>query len=176
MDIRSLLELMRERKSTRNFEADRHIPHVKEQLILEAARLAPSAGNNQTWHFFIVKDLQKKQKIAEAAFGQHFIVQAPLVVIAAINKKRATNGYGKRGIELYAIQDTAAAIEHMLLAARAQGIGSCWIGAFSEDALYEAVGIEREHYRPVAIIPFGYSLDDPPNRGRHPLKQIVTEL
>jgi nitroreductase len=176
MDIKSLLELMRERKSTRNFDSDRHIPHIKEQLILEAARLAPSAGNCQTWHFFIVKDLHKKQQIAKAAFGQDFIVQAPLVIVVAINKKRATNGYGKRGIELYAIQDTAAAIEHMLLAARAQDISSCWIGAFSEEALYDAAGIDSENYRPIAIIPFGYSSDNPPDRGRQSLKQIVTEL
>jgi nitroreductase len=176
MDIRSLLELMRERKSTRNFEPDRHIPHIKEQFILEAARLAPSAGNCQTWHFFIVKDTQKKQKIAQVAFGQNFIVQAPLVIIVTINKKRATNGYGKRGLELYAIQDTAAAIEHMLLAARAQDIRSCWVGAFSEEALYDAVGIDKKNYRPVAIIPFGYSSDNPPDRGRQSLKQIVTEL
>lgn len=176
MDIQLLLSLMRERKSIRSFLQNKPIPEQAIQQILEAGRLAPSAGNIQTWHFFLIRDNIKKRAIAEAAFGQSFIAQAPLVIVAGIDKKLASLGYGSRGLHLYSIQDTAAAIEHMLLAARALGIGSCWIGAFSEDALENALKIDNRQYRTVAIIPLGYSDEPQKKRGRRSVKSIVTEL
>lgn len=176
MDIQSLLSLMRQRKSIRSFDRQKEIAPSDVKLILEAGRLAPSAGNMQTWHFFLIKDRDKKRMIAEAAFGQSFIAQAPLVIVVAIDKIQAARGYGSRGLHLYGIQDTAAAIEHMLLAARALGIGSCWIGAFSEEELEYVLHIDRKQYRTVAIIPLGHSKEHPRDRGRNSLSDIITEL
>jgi nitroreductase len=175
MDIQSLLSLMRERKSIRSFDPRREIAPSDVNLILEAARLAPSAGNLQTWYFFLIRDCEKKRMIVDAAYGQSFIAQAPLVVVVAIDKNRAKE-YGDRGLHLYGIQDTAAAIEHILLAARALGIGSCWIGAYSEEKLEQVLHINRKQYRTVAIIPLGYSEEYPRNRGRITISDIITEL
>lgn len=176
MDIQSLLSLMRQRKSIRSYIPHKEISPSDVKLILEAGRLAPSAGNMQTWHFFLIKDRIKKRLAAQAAYGQSFIAQAPLVIVVAIDKIRAERGYGSRGLHLYGIQDTAAAIEHILLAARALGIGSCWIGAFAEEELKHALGIDRKQYRTVAIIPLGYSQEHPPGRGRESISDIITEL
>jgi nitroreductase len=176
MDIQSLLSLMRQRRSIRSFDPKKEITPSDVTLVLEAGRLAPSAGNVQTWHFFLTRDNGKKRKIAQAAYGQSFIARAPLVIIVAVDKVRAERGYGSRGLHLYGIQDTAAAIEHMLLAARALGIGSCWIGAFSEEELEKALEIDRERYRTIAIIPLGYSDEQPQERGRNSLSDIITEL
>jgi nitroreductase len=176
MDIQALLSLMRERKSIRTYDPGKEISSSDEKLILEAGRLAPSAGNMQTWHFFLVRDNIKKRMIADAAFRQSFITEAPLVIVVAIDKIQATKAYGSRGLHLYGIQDTAAAIEHMLLAARALGIGSCWIGAYNEEELEQVLHIDRKRYRTVAIIPLGYSKERPGNRGRKSLSDIITEL
>ncbi|MBN2532153.1 MAG: nitroreductase family protein [Spirochaetales bacterium] len=176
MEIESLLLLMQQRKSIRSFNPDKEIASSDVKLILEAGRLAPSAGNMQTWHFFLIKDREKKRMIADAAYGQSFISDAPLVIVVAIDKIRATRGYGNRGLYLYGIQDTAAAIEHILLAARALKIGSCWVGAFNEEKLENVLYIDRDHYRTVAIIPLGYSEEHPRNRGRNSLADIITEL
>ena len=176
MDIKALLSLMRKRKSIRSFMRNKKISSSDVQLILEAGRTAPSAGNMQTWHFFIIRDEHKKKAIVSAAYGQSFIAQAPLVIVTAIDKRQAMRRYGSRGVTLYGIQDTAAANEHILLAARALGIGSCWIGAFSEEELEKALDIDRDQYRTVAIIPIGYSDETPPDRGRMSIDSIVTEL
>ena len=176
MEIAEFINILKKRKSIRRFKFEIEISRDKERALLEAGRLAPSAGNMQTWHFFVVRGKALKQKIAKVAFDQSFITQAPLVVIVAIDKIRARRGYGKRGLELYGIQDTAAAIQNMLLAARVMGIGSCWVGAFSEYDLEHALVIDRKRFRTVAIIPFGYPAEDPPARGRMSLKKVVTYL
>jgi nitroreductase len=176
VNIQALLTLMRKRKSIRTFDPGKTISSSDLNLIFEAGRTAPSAGNMQTWHFFLIRDADKKEAIVRAAYGQSFIATAPLVIVSAIDKVQARRRYGTRGVQLYGIQDTSAAIEHILLAARALGIGSCWIGAFSEEDLEQALGIDRERYRTVAIIPMGYSKEEPGDKGRMSIDTIVTEL
>jgi nitroreductase len=176
MKIDEFLTLVKLRKSIRKYDQKKQIPAQAEKLLLEAARLAPSAGNQQTWHFFIVKDDSLKAGIARAAYGQNFIKEAPLVVVVAVDKERAYKGYARRGLDLYSLQDTAAAIENMLLDATALGLGSCWVGAFSEHELELCLEIDSRRYRPVAIIPFGYATEEPAARGRMPLNGVVTYL
>jgi nitroreductase len=176
MEIDRFIALLKTRKSIRRFKSGKEIPAQAEQLILEAARLAPSAGNKQSWHFFVIKDKALKEAAARAAFGQSFISEAPLVVVTAVDKDRAYGGYGRRGLDLYCLQDTAAAIENMLLAAVTLGIGSCWVGAFDERELGLALGLNTRRYRPVAIIPFGYADEEPKSGSRLGADSVVTYL
>ena len=150
-------EAIRTRRSARRF-ADRDIePGVVERLI-EAATWAPSAGNLQPWRFFAVRGEAWKTALAEAALGQRFVAQAPVVVVVCAEPGRSATRYGERGRMLYCLQDTAAATQNLLLAAAALGIGSCWVGAFDEEAVSRALGLPPG-FRPVAIIPLGYPAD-----------------
>jgi SagB-type dehydrogenase family enzyme len=142
-----------------------------EQLI-EAARWAPSAGNIQPWGFIIVRNQETKKLLTEAALGQKFIEEAPLVIVVCADENRSSQGYGLRGKTLYCLQDTSAAIQNIHLLACSLGLGSCWIGAFREDKAREALKIP-DGIRPVAIIPVGYPAETPKPRSRRSIEEIV---
>jgi nitroreductase len=123
--------------------------------IIEYANLAPSAGNLQARDFIIVEDINIKKELCSAALDQEFIVEAPINIVVCANLNRISS-YGYRGKELYCIQDSAAAIEHILLLAVDKGLGACWIGAFHETEISKILNLPS-YIRPVAIIPIGYS-------------------
>lgn len=164
-------EAIATRRSTRAFKNKPIPPKIIEKLI-EAARLAPSAGNIQPWEFIIIKKPETKKKLVEAALGQTFIQEAPVVIVVCANENRSIQRYGARGKTLYCIQDTAAAIENMLLTACSLGLGACWVGAFREEDAREILKIPSG-VRPVAIVPVGYPDEAPSPRNRRPLNQIV---
>jgi nitroreductase len=168
MDV---FEAIMGRRSIRAFKAADVPPETVEKLI-DAGRWAPSAGNIQPWEFIIVRKPEIKRKLAKAALGQSFIEEAPVVIVVCADEERSAHGYGGRGRTLYCIQDTAAAIQNIHLAAYALGLGTCWVGAFREDEAREALKIP-EGIRPVAIIPVGYAAEAPSPRSRRPLKQII---
>ncbi|GAH01475.1 unnamed protein product, partial [marine sediment metagenome] len=105
--------------------------------ILEAAQQAPSAGHCQPLELVIVKDQGQKERLTRAALGQTFIAEAPVAIVVCANTTRTSRRYGRRGEELYCIQDTAAATQNIHLAAYALGYATCWVGAFDEDAVAE---------------------------------------
>jgi nitroreductase len=124
-------------------------------LILYCATKAPSSGNVQDWEFVVVKDEKIKEKIAIASLHQMFIKEAPVVIVVCSDLEKVKLRYGERGEKLYSIQNTAAATMIILLAAKALGLGSCWVGAFDEDRIKEILNLPPR-VRPVAIIPIGY--------------------
>jgi hypothetical protein len=150
MDIK---DAIRNRHSVRSF-SNRSVPLDAIHEILEFANLAPSAGNLQARDFIIVKDPEIKERLCKAALNQRFVVEAPLNIVVCANLNRIAS-YGKRGTELYCIQGSAAAIEHILLLAVDKGLGTCWVGAFNEREVAEILGLPP-YVRPVAIIPIGY--------------------
>jgi len=152
------MEVIKQRRSIRKFKGQAVGKEMIEDL-LNAARMAPSAGNLQARDFIIVSNQITKQKLTQAAMGQSFIEQAPVVVIAVANIERSSRIYRSRG-ELYAIQDAAAGIENMLLAAHSMGLGACWVGAFDADGVSKLLGIPDKTL-PVAIIPVGYPDEQP---------------
>lgn len=166
-------QVVEERHSVRNFDAGRDVPPDVVRRILEAAIRAPSAGNCQPWHFVVVRDEQSKGLLAEAAYGQQFIAAAPVVIVVCTDPARSERRYGSRGVQLYCLQDTAAATEHILLAATALGLGACWVGAFDERAASQALGLPTD-LRPVAIVPMGYSAAYPYRTSRRSLKEVST--
>jgi len=167
MDV---LEAIRGRRSIRAFKSKKVTQETVEKL-LDAARWAPSAGNIQPWEFIVVRKPEIKRALAEAALDQTFIEEASVVIVVCANENRSFQGYGMRGKTLYCLQDTAASIQNILLTAYSLGLGTCWVGAFSEEEAREILKIPQG-VRPVAIIPVGYPAETPPPRNRRPISQM----
>lgn len=140
--------------------------------ILRAGQLAPSAGNLQDWRFIVVTNKENRKKIAEACLKQYWIETAPVIIVACSFPENTKRFYGLRGEKLYTIQNTAAAIQNMLLAATDQGLGSHWVGAFDEGMLNRALGIPAKA-RPQAVLTFGYTDFTPPKPKRFKLFDLT---
>jgi nitroreductase len=162
-----VLEAIRKRKSIRIYK-DTPIPENKLMNILEAGRLAPSVANGQDWKFVVVRDPKRRIQLAEAANEQNQIVLAP-VVIAGV----ATNTSKKMicGIPAH-FMNLAIAIDHMTLAAVDQDLGSCWIGAFSQNKVRKILGI-TEDCEIVGMITLGFPAEDGTPKIRKSLDEIV---
>lgn len=169
-------QAMEARQSVRAFDRQRDVPPDAVTRLLSAATRAPSAGNCQPWHFFVVRDQETKKTLARAALNQWFLSDAPVVIVVCADPERSARRYGDRGRYLYSLQDTAAATENLLLAAVASGLGACWVGAFDEDAAAEALDLSS-HLRPVAIVPIGYPAEQPRREtDRLPLDSVVSAI
>lgn len=151
MDFWQVIET---RHSVRAFDPRHDIPPETVERIVQAAIQSPSAGNCQPWHFVIVHREQVKQRLARAAGGQRFVAQAPVVIVVCTEPERSAAQYGARGRDLYCIQDTAAAVAHILMAATALELGGCWVGAFDDSAVAGVLQLSATLH-PVAMIPIG---------------------
>ena len=165
MDIK---EVIQKRYSCRSYK-DTPVPEEKLKNILEAARLAPSARNRQPYKFIIVKNKEKREKIATAAAGQSFIAKAP-IIIAGVSLD--PEGIMTCEVPAYAV-DVAIAMEHIALQASAEGLGTCWIGAFSQEEAKKVLEIPEE-YKIVALMSFGYPADSPGPKDRKNLDELVS--
>lgn len=164
-------EAIYNRKSVRRYTDQDVSPQVIEEL-LKAACQAPTAGNLQPWRFWVVRNRQMKERLVHAAYGQSFVAEAPVVIIVGTDLSASARGYGERGSHLYAIQDTAAAVENLLLAAQAEGLGACWVGAFNEGAARRSLDMPQS-VRPVAIIPIGYPAVSRPKPSRRSISELT---
>ncbi len=163
-------DAIRNRRSIRDF-TEKAIPEAAVEALIEALRLAPSAGNLQSRKFYFVTNPDMKQGLVRAALNQNFIGRAPLVVVGCIDT--AISGrYGDRGVNLYAIQDVAAGVMSMMLAAVGLGLGTVWVGAFNEFEVFELLDLPH-NLRPVAIIPVGYPAKVPQAPPRKSVKEVV---
>jgi len=169
--LMDVVEAIRGRRSIRTFKS-KEVTQETVEKIIDAVRWAPSAGNIQPWEFIIIREPEIKRRLVEAALDQTFIEEAPVVIVVCANENRSSQGYGIRGKTLYCIQDTAAAIQNLLLTAYSFGLGACWIGAFEEEEARETLKIPSG-IRPIAIIPVGYPAETPPPRSKRPMSQIV---
>lgn len=166
------LELAQSRRSIRNF-TQQDVPQEHLIELIEAAQAAPSGGNRQPWHFYIIRDEPVKTRIMNESCNQDWILTAPVVIVVCADIKRSESRYSQRGRDLYCIQDTAAAVQNILLCAKSMGLGTCWCGAFDEEKLSEVLQLHKD-MRPVAIIPVGYPVNEPAAPRRRPLEDIVT--
>ena len=164
------LEAIRKRRSIRSFRPD-PVPEEDLRKMLEAAAWAPSAGNCQPLELVVVRDPRVKKKLKEAALGQSFLEEAPVLVVVCANVERTVSRYGSRG-ELYYVQDTAAATQNLLLAATSLGYGTCWVGAFVEREVARILNLPSR-VRPLAIVAIGRSAESPEAPPRRPLREIV---
>ena len=163
------IDHFRQRRSVRGFTKE-DVPAGVIDEALEAANLAPSAGNLQARDFVVVRDGGKKRELAEAAMSQMFVANAPVVVVCCANLERIGR-YGPRGRELYCLQDVAAAAENMLLYLSDADYGACWVGAFNERKVSDLLRLPM-HVRPVVMLPIGR----PAAEGRSPPRIEIGEL
>lgn len=166
------MDVIKGRRSIRRFKRGEKVSEEDLRKILEAATYAPSAGNRQPWEFIIVENEDTKNKLAEAAYNQTWITEAPIIIVVCANEERSASRYGERGRTLYCIQDTAAAIQNMLLMAHSLGYGTCWVGAFNENEVRRILNIPIG-VRPVAIIPIGKPDEKPTMPPRIPIQKLI---
>ena len=166
----SILKIIKERRSVRKYKPD-PIPEEVLQRVLDAARFSPSGKNLQPWKFILVKDETLKQRLVEAAVGQSFIAEAPLVVVACAFPD---NCYSRMGNYMKSWPvDVAIAVEHLMLQAQEEGLGTCWIGAFEEKEIKSILDVP-DGVRVLALTPLGYPDENPGSRGRKSLEEIVS--
>lgn len=166
----SVLDVILDRRSIRKYK---EIPIQSDILnrVLEAGRNAPSGKNLQPWKFIVVKNSETKKKLAEASARQYFIARAPVIIVAC---GFPDNCYAKMGRYMRSWPvDVAIAVEHMMLQAWEEGLGTCWIGAFEEEPVKNILGIPEE-VRVLALTPLGYPDENPPHKRRKPLEEIVS--
>lgn len=168
------IEVLAKRRSVRHFNAKLAVKDEDVRALLLAAVAAPSAGNIQPWRFTVVRSPEARERLA-AALHQRWATSAPVTIVVSVDPRPCNARYGDRGEHLYAIQDTAAATENILLAAVDRGLASCWIGAFDEAAVREALGMP-EPITPVAILPIGYSAESSARPSRRPIDELTTWL
>lgn len=167
-------EVMAKRRSVRHFSNRLDVSEDDIRTVLEAAVCAPTAGNIQPWRFTVVRTLEARERLG-AALRQRWATAAPVVIVVSVDPRPCAARYGDRGEYLYGLQDTAAATENILLAAVDLGLAACWIGAFEEEPVREALGI-RHPITPVAIVPIGYSAESAGRPARRPLSEVTTWL
>ena len=133
-------DVIAKRRSVRHFNTKLTVSDEDITALLQAAVSAPSAGNIQPWRFVVLRSPEARERLA-AAMRQPWATAASVIIVVCVDPRPCAARYGDRGQALYAIQDTAAAAENILLAAVDRGLASCWVGAFDEDAVREAVGV-----------------------------------
>jgi len=168
MDV---FEAIKGRRSIRSYRSDL-VPDDVLCRVLDAARWAPSAGNCQSWEFIVVSDREVKRRLRDAALGERFIEEAPVVVVVCANESRSARVYGDRGRRFYCLLDAAAAVQNMLLAAHALDLGTCWVGAFEDEMVSKILNLPSG-VRPVAIVPLGYPDETPQPPRRIKLNDLV---
>ncbi|TDB39954.1 MAG: nitroreductase family protein [Actinobacteria bacterium] len=167
-------DVIAKRRSVRHFNNKLAVSDADVNALLEVAISAPTAGNIQPWRFVVVRSPEARERLA-AALHQRWAAAAPVVIVVCVDPRPCAARYGDRGEMLYAIQDTAAAATNILHAAVDRGLASCWIGAFDERAVAEAVGITSP-ITPVAVLPVGHSAESAGKPARRPLEEVTTWL
>lgn len=155
------------RRSVRSYKAA-EVEEEKPKRIPEAGRLSPSASNRQDWKFIVVRKMEARKKLAKAAFGQSFVGEAPIVIVACGTEPKTTMACGQPTHTV----NVSIACAFMILEAYELGLGTCWVGAFNEDEVKKVLKIP-ESVRVVAVIPLGYPDEDPAQRSRKDPDEVI---
>ncbi|MBU6998292.1 MAG: nitroreductase family protein [Theionarchaea archaeon] len=164
----SLIEGLKTRRSIRSY-LDKPVPDSLIEELLDVVRWAPSSSNNQPWRFVVVRDQQKKENLrgglrdAVIPFSKH-IVEAPVVFVAWYTPSII--------LKKWQISDVSNAVTYLLLAAHARGLGTCWIGWFSEERVKKTLNLPRNAVV-VAVVTAGYTSENPEPRRRKPISDIT---
>ena len=152
-------EIFKKRHSVRSFQP-RNVSRRELEAILAAADSAPSAGGLKSREVLVVTDDLTKKRLVQAAHGQEFVAQPPVVLVFWAVPSRSASKYGARGRDLFALQDATIAASFAWLQAVASGLAACWVGAFDDEAVKnifrEKIGPD---WRPIALLPIGYAAE-----------------
>ena len=145
------------RRSIRKYKS-KAVPQTRLLALQQALRTAPSGSNRQDFAFIFVTDPQTRARIAAEAGHQDFLAQAPLLVVAVCKPGESFNA--------------AIAVDHMVLAATDQGLGSCWVGWFEREPVKRILGIPDSCEVPI-LVAVGYADEQPEARARKPLEKLI---
>lgn len=163
-------ELSEKRFSARSYTEE---PVTEEQLryILECARLAPSAVNRQPWHFYVVRSEEQKDNLRKC-YNRDWFRTAPMYIVCTIRHDEA---WVRNDCKEHGNIDIAIATEHICLAAQEQGLGTCWVCNFDAPLCHDLFGL-GENEEAAVLIPIGHPADEPKEKVRKQMEEIVTYL
>ncbi len=176
----AFMDLVRTRRSIRRYKPD-PVPEETLQYVLEAARIAPSWGNRQCWTYLIVTDEALRRKIVARASpppppvdgrpvrSRDWIASAPIIIVGCADPTKSGNKEGKE----YYLLDMGISMEHLILAAAEQGLGTCWIGGGFDEAVVKEVLQIPDAIRVVALTPLGYPDEVTEPRSRKTLEEMT---
>jgi len=163
MDVYEAIE---KRYSVREYQ-DRAIEEDKLQRVLDAGRIAPSARNRQEWKFVVVRDAAMRRSLADAA-GQPFLTGAAAIIAVVGLKPEQVMHCGVPTDPV----DCAIAIDHMTLAAVAEGLGTCWIGHFEQDSCRGLLEVPSSA-KIIELLALGYPAGKPGTKKRKPAEEVI---
>ncbi len=180
-----VLDAINARRSIRRFKST-PVEDEKVEMILEAARRAPSWANSQCWRFIVVRDAEMRNRLADTAFsvgGGHpnmateamRVVSVAIVACAELGRAGFSHKEPREPVTDkgdWFMFDTALAMQNMVLAATAFGLGTVYTGAFDSVEAGKVLGVP-EGYKVVSMTPLGYPDEDPKPRPRKELDEIV---
>lgn len=164
----NLIEGLKTRRSIRSY-AEKDVPDSLIEEIFETVRWAPSATNNQPWKFVIIRNEKRKSSLRgglrdKIISTSSHILNAPVVVVAWYTPSLILSGYQ--------LSDVSNAITYLLLAAHAKGLGTCWIGWFSQSRVKKILDLPRRA-KVVALITLGYPEKVPSPKNRKSVQDIL---
>ncbi|RJQ35720.1 nitroreductase family protein [Candidatus Microgenomates bacterium] len=166
------VEVIKKRRSTRKFQ-DKDVPLKIVREMVELANSSPSAGNLQARSVMIIQNKKMKDEIRSAVRGfSKFTTEIPVIVVILAKLDESAQGYGERGRDLYALQDATIFASYLQLIATSKGFATRWVGSFNEDDIKKILKLPTD-LRPIAMIPIGVSAEEPEDKERKPLEEIV---
>jgi nitroreductase len=153
-------KVLEKRRSIRRYK-DTPVPREKILKILEAARIAPSAGHRQPWHFVVVEDEEAIKKLAKSEWA----AEAPVMIVGLADQAASQN---------WCINDLGIAIEHIVLAATNLGLGTCWMGQTGREEMIKDLLNIPDNFKVVAVVPVGVPDETPSPKERKSLDAIVS--
>ncbi|MGA7740851.1 MAG: nitroreductase family protein [Polyangia bacterium] len=164
MDFQELIRIRRSIRAYRPTEVPEDVLH----RVLDAGRVAPTACNIQPFQLVVVTDPEVRAKL-KAAYRHDWFWKAPTIVAGCVEPAKAwVRGDGFNSAEV----DIAIVMDHIILAATEEGLGTCWVCAFDEPRAKEILGVP-EGVRIVAMTPLGYPAAEPAPCVRKPLRELV---
>ncbi|MHA2232740.1 MAG: nitroreductase family protein [Candidatus Hodarchaeales archaeon] len=162
-------KVIQDRRSIRKYRPDA-VSEEKLTRILDAARIAPTAANRQPFHLIVVKN---PRRYLSDRVRQTWVLDAPIVVIAFCDSEKAW--VRQWDSQDFSFVDTAIAMDHLILAATAEGLGTCWVAANDPAKLEELLPTELQ-MKFVALTPIGYPVAEPAEKSRKDLSELISTL
>jgi nitroreductase len=159
--------LIRERYSVRKY-LPKPVEEEKLNKILEAAVLAPTAANRQAFRLIVVSTSGREDEL-KRIYAKDWFTQPPYVICAC---SLPTEGWTRKDGKNYSDVDVAIVMDHLILAAANQGLGTCWVGAFDPQAACQILNLPDD-VEPVAFTPLGYPADEPGEKKRKTQDELV---
>ena len=160
-------KLIRNRRSIRGYRPD-PVPEDVLQRVLDAGRVAPTAANRQAFQLIVVTDPSTRERLKEV-YDREWFWTAPVIIVGCAEEAKAwqrADGFNAAEVDLSIVMD------HLILAATDEGLGTCWVCHFDEARLKQILGIPDE-VRVVALTPLGFPAAEPRPFQRKPLEELV---